>query len=778
MEGSSIHSNDQMNSAIHSLQGTLYVPHGSIPLNEYNNPNMWLGAYPWLFPYGKGGPEVNRKVKVGLKAYMKQLLLLKDRKFSHDTSMIFHAFNILQKRDVSLHTSILVRQPGFQSTAARIDSLTHESLEQALKALENNTPVSDPNLSTLTKSLSSAGSHIHGSPYQKASNRREIFGLMIKYGTPSLWITISPAVVHSPIFMQLAGEAIDFDFSNIPSHVERAKLVANNPVAAAIYYNTVIHAFTKYLLGYQQLDGGTFGHTAAFYGMTEEQGTGTLHNHMLVWFHGFKSASELKSLLQDETFKKRLINYLEGIIKQGYLDTDNFDVDLDVSEVSFKNPVDPRDYDDHNDFKETLNEDVNRLVKVANTHSCRGTCYKYRQKKECRFGYPRDLVPETVITDENIITMKRTNEMINNFNPPTMTCVRSNHDIKFVPSGKDGQNIAFYVCDYATKSQLSTHQILPLIVASRKQVDLSNANDDRSVRSKAMITKCLNRITTETEISASHACHFLLGYSDAKTSNKFTRVNVHSALAWLAAENKIYDTNLNEAIPLTEADNDVDNDNDHVDDDNQDDDNNDDDDDDTTNVYSISTGNTGLVVINHMIDYLNRGEELSNMCLYEYSAKVYKTKIQEGEIEKNQKLLKEIAAEKANKKKYNFSKKRKTGPKARPKYLFSSEHPQSQTHWQIVRKDEQNLVPALSKLPPNKNTSELKYQKCMLLLFKPFRVFNDLFNGISWTESYETANFASPYTEYIENIQEMHIGIQEKEDLTVVMRIIMKMMIP
>ena len=139
--------------------------------------------------------------------------------------------------------------------------------------------------------------------------------------------------------------------------------------------------------------------------------------------------------------------------------------------------------------------------------------------------------------------------MINNFNPPTMTCVRSNHDIKFVPSGKDGQNIAFYVCDYATKSQLSTHQILPLIVASRKQVDLSNANDDRSVRSKAMINKCLNRITTETEISASHACHFLLGYSDAKTSHKFTRVNLHTAEAWLADENKKYDANLNANSP-------------------------------------------------------------------------------------------------------------------------------------------------------------------------------------------------------------------------------------
>ena len=71
-EGSSVCSGDQMNSAISSLQGTMYVPHGSVPVNEYSNPNLWLGAYPWLFPYGKGGPETSRKVAVSLKACIKK----------------------------------------------------------------------------------------------------------------------------------------------------------------------------------------------------------------------------------------------------------------------------------------------------------------------------------------------------------------------------------------------------------------------------------------------------------------------------------------------------------------------------------------------------------------------------------------------------------------------------------------------------------------------------------------------------------------------------------
>merc|ERR1711928_272269 len=332
-----------MNSAINTLQGsTMYVPHGLMPVNEYSNPNLWLGSYPWLFPYGRGGPEIERKVHVSLKAYIKHLLLLADRKFARDASLKFHAFNILQRRDVSLHTTLQVRRSGFSSTAARIDLLNSESLAELQQSVENNIPITDPNLRTFMNSLSSTGAQVNGSPYQKKAYRREIFGLMIKYGTPVLWITISPAVSHSPLFMQIAGHKVDL--SDLPSHVERAKIVANDPVAAAIYYNTVIDAFVDYILGYKQANGGTFGKPAAYYGMTEEQGTGTLHNHMLVWLHGFESASKLRSDLEDETFQKNLKNYLEEIIKEGYLGNSNIDENLDVSEVSCRYPVNPDHY--------------------------------------------------------------------------------------------------------------------------------------------------------------------------------------------------------------------------------------------------------------------------------------------------------------------------------------------------------------------------------------------------------------------------------------------------
>ena len=62
VEGISVSTSSQIQSAVNSLQGTLLIPHGVLPTTDYNNPLLWIGAYPWLFPYGSGGPEIKKKV--------------------------------------------------------------------------------------------------------------------------------------------------------------------------------------------------------------------------------------------------------------------------------------------------------------------------------------------------------------------------------------------------------------------------------------------------------------------------------------------------------------------------------------------------------------------------------------------------------------------------------------------------------------------------------------------------------------------------------------------
>ena len=64
---------------------------------------------------------------------------------------------------------------------------------------------------------------------------------------PAFFITISPAAIHLPILLLLAGENINLDV--LPSPQRRAQIAAQNPVAAAQFLNIVIDAFIDFLLG-------------------------------------------------------------------------------------------------------------------------------------------------------------------------------------------------------------------------------------------------------------------------------------------------------------------------------------------------------------------------------------------------------------------------------------------------------------------------------------------------------------------------------------------------
>merc|ERR1712080_192613 len=131
----------------------------------------------------------------------------------------------------------------------------------------------------------------------------------------------------------------------------------------------------------------------------------------------------------------------------------------------------------------------------------------------------------------------------------------------------------------------------------------------------------------------------------------------------------------------------------------------------------------------------------------EYCSKVYKKKYTDEELKKEQ--------EKAEKKKSNRE--------VEQVHLFLEEHPQSETHWQRVRLKRSTMVPTLTKLPPSSEKNKLRYQKCVLLLFKPFTCLDELYNGISWDETYWNLMEVTDNKQYVENLQELHICMEEKQ---------------
>lgn len=134
------------------------------------------------------------------------------------------------------------------------------------------------------------------------------------------------------------------------------------------------------------------------------------------------------------------------------------------------------------------------------------------------------------------------------------------------------------------------------------------------------------------------------------------------------------------------------------------------------------------------------------MAFYEYCSKVYKATLSNEERRKLSKNKSSVV---------------ERGRRPQPRYLFIDGHPQTETHLQIVRAEP--IVPSLSFLPPSEESNKEKFHICMLLLFKPFSNFSDLYNGISWENTYLSAEFGR-YLDQIKNIKEMHIGLIEKED--------------
>ena len=109
----------------------------------------------------------------------------------------------------------------------------------------------------------------------------------------------------------------------------------------------------------------------------------------------------------------------------------------------------------------------------------------------------QELYPETVITEEEIL-LKRTSQNINNYNPLFMTCIRSNHDIKFIPSGKDGKACAFNT-DNTNSNTIQTH--------SSTKCTTSTEHPATEYTTTVTPTIPTTTTTTATTTSTAHFCN-------------------------------------------------------------------------------------------------------------------------------------------------------------------------------------------------------------------------------------------------------------------------------
>ena len=298
------------------------IPHSSRPVNEYFNPKLLLGLYPTLFCYGRGAPEdQSRPVHINFREHIRYLLSYNDRRFETNHSFLFVVFNLLQRRQACFQAQLIATRPYFQTIAHDMQSLSSKDIEMALKQNLSKAPLSQSNgtLNKLLQHVRTIGGRVMGSAYSRTALRTRLHALIYNQGLPSIFLTINPADIHSPVALYFAGVNIDLDNIQMQKMLDtykRAEIVASHPVATAKFFHILISNILNILLV-----GGVVGPIKAYFGTVESQGRGSLHLHLLAWLDHDLKPADLKEKIQDPNFRRKLIAYLEDIVKE---DLDDF----------------------------------------------------------------------------------------------------------------------------------------------------------------------------------------------------------------------------------------------------------------------------------------------------------------------------------------------------------------------------------------------------------------------------------------------------------------------
>ncbi|KAJ3516563.1 hypothetical protein NMY22_g14178 [Coprinellus aureogranulatus] len=308
----------------------LVLHRGEDPIPEYNNPDLVPGMYPTLYPLGIGGfDDKSRESKISFQHQAQYYLNLPDKDFRYHYSFIFVILNMIQRRKSHLHTHFTVNTSRFKSVAEKLTSLSAETLADVAEIVENEK--STKSLSgdqrtalDLLRYVNTVGEKIPGSHMAKISSRADIRNYFGYFGLSHIFLTFNPNAAHSPIFQVMYGDkTVDLNarFPTMPPSSERAKRLAQDPVAAADFFDFSFKCLFEHLLGWDfskgrsKPSGGILGHLRAFYGTTELTERGGIHGHILIWLRGGINPTELHTRMKaSEAYQKQFFQFFESII--------------------------------------------------------------------------------------------------------------------------------------------------------------------------------------------------------------------------------------------------------------------------------------------------------------------------------------------------------------------------------------------------------------------------------------------------------------------------------
>jgi hypothetical protein len=427
-------------------------------------------------------------------------------------------YDVLQLRNSSLGNSLLVKRSQWSSVTRDINSVSSAQLQDAIKVLATTKSTNDPLVRRLLKNITSIGIHVPGSFYQKLQMRGEIRGLLVREGMPAFWLTVNPSDLQNPLVLTLARVPLNDSMPASTSDFRR-NIATSDPVAVARFFHCTCRAILDGLIGTKPAHHGIFGEVSNYFGVVESNGRGMLHLHAMIWVRGNLRFMHLRDRIRtDGPFAARMIRYLESTIMHSLLA-----ISPDTSQSSIpRSAPSATERESHEEFFRKLSHDSNSVASVKQVRSKRhsATCFKYnRRSSSCRFGMPRALIHSSMVDEHGIIHLARNHPWVNPWNPAIATCIRSNHDISWIPTVSKSLSLIYYITNYATKDDISPLQIITKAALLRQAIESANNNPsptraDLRLRQKGLdnfALRCFNSLSQDREVSGVQVASTLLG---------------------------------------------------------------------------------------------------------------------------------------------------------------------------------------------------------------------------------------------------------------------------
>lgn len=509
-----------------------------------SNPAHLLGAFPWLFPYGRGGFELQRDVQLSYEAHARWALQYADKRFRRDPYFPFQVFGVIQKRKICRAANLQVDHAAYRRWSSQIHTLTRDDLLRASQEETAGRPISNPIIRELRKSLVALRSRVPATDEARTIIRANVWGTSLVGNLPAAWLTLNFSDTQNPVVQFLVGEEInldDFDRCAGPDRHQRRENVAQDPYVAALFFNVLLAAVLDAFFGIKS-DGrghverrpGILGRVRYYVGAVEAQNRGTLHLHILFWLEDSPSPSEMKAALRSEGFRLRLATFIEQVLRadvrhKSHEQVKALRVDRDAG---YARPVDPRV---EPNWKGLWEREDPVLARSLQYHACsRALCLTLRHGQfVCKRRAPWICSQRAWVKESGEWGPERFCAFFNTWSPVLMHCLFCNHDLQVMLYGAHSQKVVWYISAYTGKKQTNHKNVTALLARTimwHTADQQMRGGGDPWRRNKLLLERCANALSRNRELSAPEVINYLMGWGDTVVSNQY------SVIYWDSAE--------------------------------------------------------------------------------------------------------------------------------------------------------------------------------------------------------------------------------------------------